>query len=170
MASSLVRMSVSTTANPIFRRLVKPSAVSFFNKRLNFQSRFISTSKKNKDAVAAGHHHVDQPVAPAEKLEKLEDKEENWISYGYSLVDRDSDEFSHHIIFFGGITICICFGSFLFAYFPDYKDVAWTQREAYLELERRRAAGKPLIDANLIDPAKIQLPDDEELGNYEIIV
>lgn len=46
----------------------------------------------------------------------------------------------------------------------------WAQREAYLELARREAAGLPLVDPNLIDPSKIELPTDEELGDTEIII
>lgn len=50
------------------------------------------------------------------------------------------------------------------------RDHAWAQREAYLELERREKAGLPLIDPNMIDPAKIPLPSDEELADFEIII
>ena len=47
---------------------------------------------------------------------------------------------------------------------------AWAQREAFLLLERREKEGLPLIDGNLIDPANIDLPEDGELGDFEIIV
>lgn len=46
----------------------------------------------------------------------------------------------------------------------------WAQREAFLELRRREALGLPAIDANLIDPEKIELPSEEEIGNFEIII
>jgi NADH dehydrogenase (ubiquinone) 1 beta subcomplex subunit 11 len=46
----------------------------------------------------------------------------------------------------------------------------WSQREAFLELRRREAAGLPLIDCNLVEPSKISLPSDEELGTTEIII
>lgn len=46
----------------------------------------------------------------------------------------------------------------------------WAQREAYLQLRHREAEGLPLIDPNLVDPEKIELPDDEELGKTEIII
>ena len=46
----------------------------------------------------------------------------------------------------------------------------WSQREGYLELARREKEGLPLVDGNLIDPEKIELPSDEELGNFDIIV
>ena len=51
-----------------------------------------------------------------------------------------------------------------------YRDHAWAQREAYLELERREKAGLPLIDPNMIDPANIDLPSEEELADFEIII
>jgi len=128
---------------------------------------FISTSKKQDDsATAVGKLH-DSQVKP---VEDLEEKEENWISYGYSLVDRDEDEWSHHMVMFFGITVMIISTTLFFGYYPDFKDTAWSQREAYLELARREKEGLPLIDANFIDPAKINLPTDEELGDFEIIV
>jgi len=39
-----------------------------------------------------------------------------------------------------------------------------------MEIARREQLGLPLIDANFIDPSKIDLPSDEELGDFEIIV
>jgi len=52
----------------------------------------------------------------------------------------------------------------------SYRDKAWEKREALLEIERREKLGLPLIDINYIDPSKIQLPSDEELGDFDIIV
>ena len=46
----------------------------------------------------------------------------------------------------------------------------WSQREAYLELARREREGLPLVDGNLISVEEIELPSDEELGEFEIIV
>jgi len=46
---------------------------------------------------------------------------QNWISYGYSLVDRDNDEWVHHVMMFAVITVVFCGGTFFFAYFPDFK-------------------------------------------------
>ena len=50
------------------------------------------------------------------------------------------------------------------------RDRSWEKREALLELARREKLGLPLIDANFVDPSKIHLPSDEELGDFEIIV
>uniref|UniRef100_A0A7R9JS95 NADH dehydrogenase [ubiquinone] 1 beta subcomplex subunit 11, mitochondrial n=1 Tax=Timema genevievae TaxID=629358 RepID=A0A7R9JS95_TIMGE len=60
--------------------------------------------------------------------------------------------------------------SFIFAYVPDFQLRDWAQREAFLELRRREQLGLPPIDRNLIDPEKIILPTDEELGDTEIII
>lgn len=46
----------------------------------------------------------------------------------------------------------------------------WFQREAYIELARREALGLPLIDPNLVPPENINLPTEEELGEFDIIV
>lgn len=46
----------------------------------------------------------------------------------------------------------------------------WAQREAYLEMRRREAAGLPYIDRNLIPEENVVLPTDEELGETEIII
>jgi NADH dehydrogenase (ubiquinone) 1 beta subcomplex subunit 11 len=62
------------------------------------------------------------------------------------------------------------FGGFVFTYYPDVMLRDWSQREAYLELRRREALGLPRIDRNLIDPSKIVLPSDEELGDTDIII
>jgi NADH dehydrogenase (ubiquinone) 1 beta subcomplex subunit 11 len=72
--------------------------------------------------------------------------------------------------FFFSVTLCLVWGSFVYFYQPDNLLRDWSQREAFLELRRREAAGLEPIDANYIDPAKIVLPSDEELGDTEIII
>lgn len=51
-----------------------------------------------------------------------------------------------------------------------FRMIDWAQREGYLELRRREAEGLPLIDPNLVSIDKVQLPEDEELGDTEIII
>ena len=46
----------------------------------------------------------------------------------------------------------------------------WAQREAYLLIAKRERDGLPYIDKNFMDPEKINLPTDEELGDTEIII
>lgn len=51
-----------------------------------------------------------------------------------------------------------------------FREFDWIAREARLELHRREKLGLPLIDKNYIDPSKIELPSDEELGDTVIII
>jgi NADH dehydrogenase (ubiquinone) 1 beta subcomplex subunit 11 len=131
----------------------------------------ILTSQKSKVVTTADKVSGNESQTKStSSTEKLEEKDENWISYGYSLVDRDEDEWAHHLLMFCTITIMFCWGTFLIAYYPDFKNQAWAQREAYLELERRQSAGLPLIDPNMIPVDQIDLPTDEELADFEIII
>lgn len=68
------------------------------------------------------------------------------------------------------ITVCICGTGFVIMYLPDFRYKDWAVREAYLELHRREKLGLPLIDKNLIDPSKIELPPEEDLVDTEIII
>ena len=51
-----------------------------------------------------------------------------------------------------------------------FREVDWCYREAYLLLREREAKGVVPVDRNLVDPAKIQLPSEEELGDHPIII
>ena len=44
----------------------------------------------------------------------------------------------------------------------------WAQREAYLLLKEREAAGIEALSKDYIDPATVQLPSDEELGDIDV--
>jgi len=125
----------------------------------------VTTVDKIQGSSAAGGKS-----AAVQKEESLEEKEENWISFGYNLVDREEDEWAHHLIMFCSISVLLCWGTFYYAYYPDFKSLAWSQREAYLELERREQCGLPLIDPNLLEPSKIDLPSEEELADFDIII
>lgn len=93
-----------------------------------------------------------------------------WISYGFSKEDEALDRHALHLTMFVLVSIVIVLGSTVFAYLPDVRGRDWAQREAYLRLRYREENGLPLIDRNLIDPSKIILPTDEELGDTEIII
>jgi len=160
--------------------MLRPSVLKLLPRSLGPAScvRFISTSGKSKVVTTAdkisttpgGGASQGGAVSKDKQEESLLEKDENWMSFGYSLVDREEDEWAHHLIMFASITVLLCWGSFYFAYYPDFKNEAWAQREAYLELERRERCGLPLIDPNMIDPAKIDLPEEEELGDFEIVI
>uniref|UniRef100_A0A7R8ZA88 NADH dehydrogenase [ubiquinone] 1 beta subcomplex subunit 11, mitochondrial n=3 Tax=Timema TaxID=61471 RepID=A0A7R8ZA88_TIMDO len=106
----------------------------------------------------------------AEKLETQTAVKKNWMSYGFDFDNEQDDRNAMHATFFFSVTCCLVFGSFIFAYVPDFQLRDWAQREAFLELRRREHLGLPPIDKNLIDPEKIVLPTDEELGDTEIII
>ncbi|KAK3584367.1 hypothetical protein CHS0354_010152 [Potamilus streckersoni] len=138
---------------------------------------FISTSNKKKDVVS--HTDVTPMESPkSEELKQLEkhfanddpDDLQNWVPFGFHDIDRDLDRFLKNMTMFFFITVGICGAGFILAYQPDHKLQDWSVREAYLELERRERNGLPLIDRNMLDPATVELPSDEELGNTEVII
>jgi NADH dehydrogenase (ubiquinone) 1 beta subcomplex subunit 11 len=57
---------------------------------------------------------------------------------------------------------------FIYNYCPDYQLKNWAHREAYLLLKEREDAGIFPISKDFIDPAKIELPSDEELGDIDV--
>ncbi|XP_018574069.1 NADH dehydrogenase [ubiquinone] 1 beta subcomplex subunit 11, mitochondrial [Anoplophora glabripennis] len=122
--------------------------------------RFVSTSNKNNETAT-----VDVCNTPSKTT-----AEKNWISYGFDYTTKAGDRNALHSIMFGSITLCLVVGGFFLAYMPDYNNRDWAQREAFLELRRREQNGLPLINPNFVDPSKIPLPSDEELGDTEIII
>ncbi|XP_012251384.2 NADH dehydrogenase [ubiquinone] 1 beta subcomplex subunit 11, mitochondrial [Athalia rosae] len=94
----------------------------------------------------------------------------NWVSYGFDYKDKTIDRNVTKNTLFMTITVMMVFGGFLLSYLPDPQLRDWTQREAYLEIRRREELGLPHIDCNLVNPANIVLPTDEELGDTEIII
>lgn len=122
--------------------------------------RFVSTSKKNNETATVD---VCKPTAKTTA-------EQNWISYGFVHTSKAADRNAMHSIMFASVTLCIAVAGFYLAYLPDFNLRDWAQREAFLELRRREENGLPLIDPNFIDPAKITLLSDEELGDTEIII
>jgi len=128
---------------------------------------FVSTTKKKKGD--ANDFSADL-ISDGKQVEHFKETDDNWMSYGYSLTDREYDRVGHNLILFIGITLVICWGGFFIAYLPDHRMRHWAQREGYLELARREREGLPLIDGELVEPSKIELPSDEELGDYNIII
>lgn len=93
-----------------------------------------------------------------------------WVSYGFSDVEEAEDVHSLHQTMFVTVTICFVLGFTVMCYLPDVKGHDWAQREAYLQLRYKEEHGLPLIDPNVIDPSRIKLPSDEELGDKDIII
>lgn len=122
--------------------------------------RFVSTSNKKCETAT-----VDALKSGSQtKVEK------SWVSYGFAFKNKELDRNGVHSVMFASVSLCLVGGGFYWMYCPDFNLKDWSQRQAYLELHRREANGLPLIDPNFIDPAKIELPSDEELGDTEIIV
>lgn len=105
-----------------------------------------------------------------DKEEAAQPVKKKWVSYGFNDENEAKDIHSLHQTMFVVVTICLVLGGTVMAYFPDVKSTDWAQREAYLQLRYREEHGLPLIDPNLIDPSKIKLPTDEELGDTDIII
>lgn len=144
--------AVAVLKNGILRR-VSPNLI---------RRQLISTSKNTKsDAVN---------VSEACKADTIQATNKNWVSYGFDIKSKKQDRRLAHILFFMSITVTLVWGGFYMVYFPDYNLKDWSTRQAFLELRRRERLGLPLVDPNLIDPAKIKLPSDEELGDTEIII
>lgn len=122
--------------------------------------RLVSTTKKNNETVTA-EACTTKPQAVVEK---------NWISYGFHHKSKQGDRNAMHSVFFASVTLGIAVAGFFLAYLPDFGLKDWAQREAFIQLKYREENGLPLVDPNYIDPAKINLPSDEELGNTEIII
>lgn len=124
--------------------------------------RFISTSQKKSDTAS---------IASKDKTpETSEETNKNWVSWGWDLKDKEQDRMWMNSSFFFSVTLGIVVVGFYLAYTPDNFQKDWAQREAFLELRRREAAGLPPVDRNYVDPSKIELPSDEELGDTEIII
>lgn len=97
-------------------------------------------------------------------------KQKNWVSWGFDYYDRKNDDNTMHAIMFTSVSLCIVVMAFVYAYHPDFLLRDWCQREAFLVLRRREAAGLEPISRDFIDPALIELPSDEELGDMDIII
>lgn len=122
--------------------------------------RLVSTSNKKYDTA----------TVESVKSESKNEVQKSWVSYGYNYKSKEEDSNAMHSTMFVSVTLCIVVGAIYWSYLPDHNLRDWAHREAYLELRRREKNGLLPIDPNFIDPAKIVLPSDEELGDTEIIV
>lgn len=130
-----------------------------------FYIRAVSTSKKNSDGTAV---HTETPYVKPEEATTVEPKRE-WRTFGFDDISEAKDRmwaWSTNI-FLVFISVSVVF---IFAYYPDFGEHSWVQREAFIELRRREVLGLPLVDPNYVDPATISLPADEELDDDDIII
>ena len=112
---------------------------------------------------------INRSDAVTKNPEKYEVKG-TWVSYGYFYDDEKKDRQAMHLSFFFSISIALVCSFLILGYTPDPFLKDWAQREAYFQLRYREEHGLPPIDPNLIDPSKIKLPTEEELGYTEIII
>ncbi|CRK96206.1 CLUMA_CG009634, isoform A [Clunio marinus] len=127
--------------------------------------RFISTSPKKSDTAT-----ITTTEKSTETISAKTEKSKDWVYWGFEAENKKDDDDTMHATFFFGISLCIVGTSFILYYQPDFLGRDWTQREAYLELRRREAAGLEPISRDYIDPSLMELPSDEELGDTEIII
>lgn len=136
--------------------LVKTSRNSITSRTINMSSKPKQASNGTPTTCSKNNTSVDQS--------------KNWISWGFDEDCKFLDRITSHATFFITISVCIVGGGFVIAYSPDPGMNEWSQREAYLQLRYKEENGLPPIDINYVDPAKITLPTDEELGDTEIII
>lgn len=111
---------------------------------------------------------VTSPKTPEDFMNP--DLEAQWISFGFDKVSKAQDRFDAHFIF-AVVVLGMCyFVAVYFWYFPDWRLDNWAQREAYLEMARRKKLGGPYISRDYVPADRIKLPTDEELGDAEIII
>jgi NADH dehydrogenase (ubiquinone) 1 beta subcomplex subunit 11 len=92
------------------------------------------------------------------------------VSFGFSNVSEEEDINWRNAMMFVTVTVALVGMSFQMAYWPDVKMRDWGQRQAYIELARREALGLPPVSPDLVPPENINLPSDEELGDFDIVV
>ncbi|XP_015114825.1 NADH dehydrogenase [ubiquinone] 1 beta subcomplex subunit 11, mitochondrial [Diachasma alloeum] len=152
--SSLIRLGA---ASALKRGLARP-----LQRPKQLVKRPINTSSKPPQASHS---------TPATTVgEAPVEQSKNWVSWGFSEENEYIDRLAAHMTFFTTVSICLVLGGTLIAYAPDPKLREWSQREAYLQLRYKEEHGLPPISRNYVDPAKLYLPSDEELGDTEIII
>lgn len=127
--------------------------------------RCISTSPKKSETAT-----ISTTEKSTETASQTETKNKNWVYWGWDTTDKTKDDNAMKSSFFFSVTLCLVGGCFVYSYQPDFLMRDWAQREGYLELRRREAAGKDPISPDYVDVNSIVLPSDEELGNTEIII
>ncbi|VUZ56333.1 unnamed protein product [Hymenolepis diminuta] len=116
--------------------------------------------------------HNNLPEAEKAKIEQeAKDLFKDWLPYGWDMYDKIEDISRYKTTTFV-LMVCFTFGLFFtFWYRPRGIEGDWARSEAFLELERRRKLGLPLVDPDLIPSERVKLPSKEELGeDFKIII
>jgi len=155
-----IQSSLRGKQHPVKRVLVKNAPCI-----ANVVYRKLSTSIIRKDAAHDGK--IEQRSAEEIKKYVEEECKGGWRGYGFFAHDKLRDTVTGNLAFF--MTACMTLiPVFIYNYMPDYGLHNWAQREAYLLLKEREDAGIFPISKDFIDPEKVNLPSDEELGPIEI--
>lgn len=132
--------------------------------------RLVSTSpKKNETSIAKPLTSQASEEVTDFSIEAVK-KSKNWVSYGFDIYDKEEDRQLTRATYFMGVSFAICGTIFIWAYLPDRQMYEWSQREAYLVLRDREAAGLEPIAADYVDPSQVNLPADNELADVEVII
>ena len=147
-------------------RLTVKQASSFCRTNNQFLTlhRNLSTSSSQKSENVSKSDEIET------KCEAKEVTKKNWVSYGYNHESQELDKHMMHITMFMVVTLIFVCGGFVLVYLPDFREKDWALREAYIRLREREAQGLPPISPDVVDPAVVILPTDEELGDREIII
>nr|VZI29369.1 unnamed protein product [Spirometra erinaceieuropaei] len=163
-------MALQSVVRAILPRLRVGSA-----KFSSAQFRLISTSQVIcSDGPSFKHilNHNDLSDETKRQIElEVRDTLKDWLPYGWNETDKYDDIYKYKVGTFI-MTVIITFGfAYQMWYRPRGLESDWARREAFLELERRRRLGLPLVDPNLIPPERVKLPSKEELGpDFKIII
>jgi len=157
MAAAL-RLQQFTRLFPVRRQLLREP------------SRFSSTTQSETGTKAKKVYTTLEKPVFQDPFKKPLPKGPVWVSWGFDETDYLKDRYAAHCVFFTFITLFGFGWGLYWAYYPDYRQLDWAQREAYLLIREREAKGLPLIDRNYIPEDQVKLPTDEELGDFEIII
>jgi len=164
--STKLLTSISSSSSSV----VLPRQCQFAFRPPALTTASISTSKMNRDVTVTAEGAPKEEVKVRVDDFSYEAAKKKWVSYGFDHLSEEDDLNRRNFFMFATVTVCLVGGTLLFSYFPDVKMKGWVQREAYMELARREALGLPQIDENLVPVADINLPTEEELGDFEIII
>ena len=65
------------------------------------------------------------------------------------------------------LCVSLCFFNY---YRRDYSYRDWARREAMLLMLEREEQNLPYINRNYVDPARLELPSDEELDGATVLI